>query len=583
MTYQGKIESVEIAPNGTEVVEDASVGATELRVLDIADFREDGGSLTLDDAAEIMLYIGLRELDDTLLLAEPLAAAVPVDTPVYVFPYGENKIALIRNEDGDDSVFVRIPFTMQALLEEGVRTLGAEETALYEEDDEGEFYLVDVISRLTVYPRDALNIPDLDVATLELANLNNVVLPQLQTDLSNNQIEIDNAQIAIAQLNGLFPITETSISDGAITTPKMTANSINGDRITGNTIIGDKIITNTLHGDRVIANTLSGDTIIANTFSGNKLVANSITGNEINANAINGMVIYGAEIIGGVFKTNTGYDDIEIVPGNLYYPSAMNFFTNSPYYDATAPARIQCFDDQTATYDTVNVRLQGAKMTTSAVAPRIDIGTYRNRSTGELIANMDYYAGGSSGNGAHYFWRSGVKIATFDQQGFFLEGGKALGVGIVSASVPDDGITAMGPIKSSNAVECDNGFFDYGMAGGGFTGANINNSGRIYRTSSSRKDKKYISPLGLEEARLALSFEAVTFRWRADTGAGDDGNYYPGFIAEQVDEVGGNLWTTRDQDGVVTGLRYAEITAAHNVLLKDQEERIKILENALVT
>lgn len=126
-----------------------------------------------------------------------------------------------------------------------------------------------------------------DQLNADLTELNTVTLPQVQADLADNATQIGT-------LNGLFPITSTSITDGAITTPKMTANSINGDRI----------IANTLNANKIVANSITGDKIAANTISADKLVANSITASQLTATAINGMTIVGATVVAGASATS---------------------------------------------------------------------------------------------------------------------------------------------------------------------------------------------------------------------------------------------------------------------------------------
>ncbi|NYD43928.1 hypothetical protein [Nocardioides panaciterrulae] len=152
----------------------------------------------------------------------------------------------------------------------------------------------------------------LDGVQGNLDQLNNVTLPQVQSDLSQ-------AKTDISGLQGKFPITSTSISDGAITTPKLAANSITGDKIVGNTITGSKIVGLSITGDKIAGNSISGD----------KIVGNSITADKLDANAINGKTITGSTLqtaasgqrvtvsTSGDIKLYTG-DASEVSPGGLY-------------------------------------------------------------------------------------------------------------------------------------------------------------------------------------------------------------------------------------------------------------------------
>lgn len=125
-------------------------------------------------------------------------------------------------------------------------------------------------------------------------------------------------------------------------------------------------------------------------------------------------------------------------------------------------------------------------------------------------------------------------------------------------------------------------FIDESLSGGGSTTATINNSGKIVRTASSLKYKKLIKDLTAAEAYGALNLRAVSFKWRVDMDMGDV--RVPGFIAEEAHEAGMEMWVTYDAAGNPDGFRYAELTAAHNVLIKElwtKNEELQAANTAL--
>ena len=107
------------------------------------------------------------------------------------------------------------------------------------------------------------------------------------------------------------------------------------------------------------------------------------------------------------------------------------------------------------------------------------------------------------------------------------------------------------------------------------TTATINANGRIVRTSSSERYKKYIHSMTMDEASKALDLRPVSYVWRTSMEMGD--SRVPGFIAEEADAVGATMWVTYDTEGRPDGFRYGELTAAHNLLIKDLYEKIEQL------
>jgi len=145
----------------------------------------------------------------------------------------------------------------------------------------------------------------------------------------------------------------------------------------------------------------------------------------------------------------------------------------------------------------------------------------------------------------------------------------------------------------------NNGIFLEDLNGGGGTTANINNAGRIVRTSTERM-KKNVKPMTMEEASSVMGLESYTFQFRkTDDDLVQDPRRYPGFIAEQGAECGAELWVgrqhkverdeetgaatdiVRDTEGEIIYFRTADITVAHNVLIKELYTEIESLVEEL--
>jgi len=77
------------------------------------------------------------------------------------------------------------------------------------------------------------------------------------------------ASVATTDLSG--QITGTQITDGAITTAKMTANSINGDRITAGTLDASKIVADSITAGQIAAGAISTDELAANSVTAGKI------------------------------------------------------------------------------------------------------------------------------------------------------------------------------------------------------------------------------------------------------------------------------------------------------------------------
>jgi hypothetical protein len=83
------------------------------------------------------------------------------------------------------------------------------------------------------------------------------------------------ASVATTDLSG--QITGTQITDGAITTAKMTANSINGDRISAGTLDASKIVADSITAGQIAAGAISTSELSANAVTSAKIAVGDFT------------------------------------------------------------------------------------------------------------------------------------------------------------------------------------------------------------------------------------------------------------------------------------------------------------------
>lgn len=100
-------------------------------------------------------------------------------------------------------------------------------------------------------------------------------------------------------------ITETQISDSAITTPKLAANAVVAGKIAAATITSDKIAANTIVAGNIAAGTITATEIATGTITANKIQAGTITANEIANSTITGGKIAGTTITAANIQAGT--------------------------------------------------------------------------------------------------------------------------------------------------------------------------------------------------------------------------------------------------------------------------------------
>lgn len=144
----------------------------------------------------------------------------------------------------------------------------------------------------------------------------------------------------------------------------------------------------------------------------------------------------------------------------------------------------------------------------------------------------------------------------------------------------NEGVTVTGPLVVFNSIH---GLDLYADNEDGSTpmDAELSEQGRVRRKTSSRRFKDNITAMTLDQARRVLSFRPVTYTRKPTPDGDDTQTVYPGLIAEEVAEAGGDMWVPRDMDGQPVSVRYAELTPALIALAKDADERIAALEQTV--
>ena len=188
-------------------------------------------------------------------------------------------------------------------------------------------------------------VPAADISgTLADAQIAAVAAAKVTGTLSDSQL----AAISAAKVTG--QIVGTQITDGAISTAKLAANSVTSNEIAANTITAADIAASTITATQIAAATITGANIAAGTIAAGNIAANTITASQIAANTITaGQIASNAitadEIAAGAVtaaKINvTELSAITAVIGTLR--------------TATTGARLEIASNQIRVYDSSNV------------------------------------------------------------------------------------------------------------------------------------------------------------------------------------------------------------------------------------
>jgi len=109
----------------------------------------------------------------------------------------------------------------------------------------------------------------------------------------------------------------------------------------------------------------------------------------------------------------------------------------------------------------------------------------------------------------------------------------------------------------------------------------ISTSGLIRRSTSSLRYKANVEDIDVTPEQV-LAMRPVTFQDRGELEADPTTQQrYPGFIAEEIADLGLEVLVVRDGQGRPDALRYDRIAAAQQIVIRDHEARIADLEQTI--
>ncbi|MFK0058003.1 hypothetical protein ACIQTN_02040 [Streptomyces werraensis] len=130
MREEGYVHSVEVVTAGSYLDGAHTAGTTTLKVMDAADFNEEGGSFIMDGVT--LDYVSADLEADTITLASPLSVDVEESTALDISPLTYEKQALVVVDDYDEAITAVIPHTLYDRLAEGMREEGERESVSIE-------------------------------------------------------------------------------------------------------------------------------------------------------------------------------------------------------------------------------------------------------------------------------------------------------------------------------------------------------------------------------------------------------------------------------------------------------------------
>lgn len=378
-------------------------------------------------------------------------------------------------------------------------------------------------------------------------------------------------------------MTGELIVDGAITALKLAAGAVTADSIAAGAIDGKVITGATIRtaasGDRLEMSTAGllawrAGTVAAELTPGGLVLHD---GGELTVENQNGDVLLRA----GRYETQTWRSTqfvIADLAGNAVFdidvPDAGTGGTNI----AMAADVVQVYQAQAFLADTQQTAFLGVRGGTSTFKSQVDLSPSR-----VLVEHFDYE--GTNSHSVLDLVASGASLKALSPGGL-VQNSIDVGPSTIIETYNNSWRAAPsgtptwegGPSNGTLAILASHA--GVSVAYGSETNAAnayLTTAGTIRRSSSSLRYKQDVEDLVVDPA-LVLQMQPRTWR---DKGAverdPDTTHRIPGFIAEELDALGLTLFVTYEGNGPES-IQYDRISAAHQVVLRDHEDRTTALE-----
>ena len=365
------------------------------------------------------------------------------------------------------------------------------------------------------------------------------VEPLVDTDLIEGSLTrwpfgantIDVASLADGSIAATYLVSGSDAAGDAVRSEgKIAAGSIGAIAIAANSIVAGKIAASAVTADTIAALAITAGKIAANAITADKIAAGAITAEKISAGTITTDKLTAGDLIGFNIKTASTGQRVELSGTNISF-----------YNSTTSVGSITGSTYGGGTYNVINI----SGMTT--VSGQLWALSGLNVSSGAVISGNSQITG--------------------------------------TLNIFAGGFTAVSDSRCDGRITAGTFFTSEGLAGGGTTGASINNAGSIVRSSSSARYKQDISDISYSYEDV-LALQPRKFRLKDEVLDSDSAIFYPGFIAEELAETGLDIFVSyAEVDGqlVPDGIRYAELTSALVSAIKHQNNMITNLTARLDT